>query len=80
MSTNLSDCHFNEVEAARYLGKSPRWLQYQLVKNPTPPPSFKLGKSRLLRKSELDAWLEQFRAGAGLDRIVNETVAEVLGR
>jgi predicted DNA-binding transcriptional regulator AlpA len=64
MSTNVTDCHFNEVEAARYFSKSPRWLQKQIKDSPDPPPSFKLGKSRLFRKSELDAWLERFRSGA----------------
>jgi hypothetical protein len=60
------DCHFPLVPAAAYLGKSPRWLQSRLD-GPNPPPSFKIGKSRLFRKSELDEWLEQFRAGADLD-------------
>ena len=61
MYVNFTDCHFNEVQAARYLSKSPRWLQKQLKESRNPPPSFKLGKSRLFRKSELDNWLEQFR-------------------
>jgi hypothetical protein len=74
-----NDCHFNLTEAARYLGRSPRWLQYQLD-GPNPPPGFKIGKCWLFKKSELDHWLEKFRAGADLDKIVNETVAEVLTR
>lgn len=72
----LTDCHFNEVQAARYLGRSPRWLQYQLASS-TPPPSFKIGKSRIFRKSELDSWLERFRAGVDLDRIVDEVMAGI---
>jgi len=72
----LTDLHFNLTSATRYLGKSPRWLQYQLT-SPHPPPGFKLGKCWIFRKSELDRWLEQFRAGADLDRIVNAVVAEV---
>lgn len=75
----LTERHFNQVEAARYLNKSLRWFQLQLVGS-HPPPGYKVGKSWLFRKSELDRWLEQFRAGADLDRIVNETVVEVLGR
>ncbi len=71
----LTDCHFNLTEAARYLNKSPRWLAYQLT-GPTPPPGYKLGKCWLFRKSELDRWLEQFRAGADLDRIVSGGVSE----
>lgn len=75
----LTERHFNQSEAARYLNKSPRWFQYQLT-SPRPPPGFRVGKCWIFRKSELDRWLEQFRAGADLDRIVDETVAEVLGR
>jgi excisionase family DNA binding protein len=78
MENQLTDCHFNEVQAARYLGKSPRWVQYQLTR-PNPPPSFKVGKSRLFRKSELDAWLEQFRAGSNLDQIVDDVMADLGG-
>ena len=70
------DCHFNLTEAARYLSKSPRWLQYQLT-GPTPPPGYKLGKCWLFRKSELDHWLKQFRAKPDLDTLVNEVVNEL---
>jgi hypothetical protein len=61
-----SDCHFSLADAARYLDKSERWLQYRL-EGENPPPSFKIGKSRLFRKSELDRWLEQFRAEASAE-------------
>lgn len=74
----LTDCHYSLTGAARYLGKSPRWLQYQLT-GPNPPPGFKVGKWWIFRKSELDRCLEQFRAGVDLDKIVDETVREVLG-
>jgi predicted DNA-binding transcriptional regulator AlpA len=76
---HASDCHFSKVEAARYLGKSTRWLDYQLS-GQTPPPGFKIGKCWLFKKSELDHWLEKFRASADLDRLVDETLAEVLGK
>jgi len=78
MRDELTDCHLNLTEAARYLSVSPRWLQYQLV-GLHPPPAYKLGKCWRFKKSELDRWMEQFRAGANVDKIVNETVAEVLG-
>lgn len=64
------------MEAARYLGKSPQWLQYQ-VSGPNPPPGYKVGKAWLFKKSEIDAWLEQFRAKNDLDAIVDEVMAEV---
>jgi len=67
---------FTKAEAARYLSKSTRWLDYQIT-GPNPPPGFKVGKCWIFKRSELDRWLEQFRAGADLDRIVNEVVAEV---
>lgn len=79
MNVQNIDCYFSLTGAARYFGKSPRWLQYQLT-GPNPPPGYKIGKAWLFRKSELDRWLEQFRAGADLDRIVDSTVAEVLGK
>jgi hypothetical protein len=36
-----------------------------------------VGKVWLFKKSEIDVWLEQFRAKNDLDAIVNEVVAEV---
>ena len=78
MRATVTDCHFSLTEAARYLGRSPRWLQYQLT-GPHPPPAFKTGKHWLFKKSEIDRWLEQFRAGADLDKLVDEVVKEVAG-
>lgn len=75
----ITDCHLSKVEAARYLGRSTRWLDYQLA-SPHPPPGFKLGKCWTFKKSELDAWLEQFRAGADLGQIAEATLAELGGR
>jgi hypothetical protein len=75
---NITECHFSLTAAARYLGKSTRWLHYQIA-GPHPPPAFKMGKSWLFKKSELDHWLEQFRAVSDLDAIVDEVVAEVRG-
>jgi len=69
-----TDCHFNQVEAARYLNRSLRWFQLQLS-GPNPPPGFKCGKSWIFKKSELDRWLEQFRAKPALDVIVDEVMA-----
>jgi len=72
------DCYLNKIHAARYLGRSTRWLDYQLA-GPNPPPGFKVGKAWLFKKSELDRWLEQFRAGADLDCLVNEVMRGVGG-
>ncbi|MGH7961769.1 MAG: helix-turn-helix domain-containing protein [Candidatus Binatia bacterium] len=76
MNINNFDCHLSLCEAARYLGKSPRWLQYQLA-GPHPPPGFKPGKCWVFRKSELNHWLEQFRASAPLDQLVDEVMKEL---
>jgi uncharacterized protein YjiS (DUF1127 family) len=76
MRAHITDCHFSLADAARYLGKSPRWLQYQ-VSGPHPPPGFKVGKAWLFKKSELDHWLEQFRTNSDLDQIVEETLRDV---
>jgi Helix-turn-helix domain len=75
-SEELTERHFNQVEAARYLNKSLRWFQLQLT-GPHPPPGFKIGKAWLFKKSELDRWLEQFRAGADLDKIVDAVMADL---
>lgn len=73
---HANDCHFSKLEAARYLGRSTRWLDYQLASS-NPPPGFRIGKCWLFKKSEIDAWLEQFRADRDLDKLVNETLAEL---
>jgi hypothetical protein len=65
------DRHFNLEAAARYLGRSAAWLRAQLH-GADPPPGFKLGKSWLLKKSELDTWIEHLRAGADPDQVSGE--------
>jgi len=67
MQHEVTDCHFNLSEAAHYLGRSPRWLQCQLI-SPDPPPAYRLGKSKawIFKKSELDAWLQKFRVNVPL--------------
>ena len=71
-----TDFHFSKSGAARYLGRSVRWLDYQL-NGANPPPGFKVGKGWLFRKSELDAWLEQFRTESDIDTIVNDVMNEL---
>jgi hypothetical protein len=73
------EVHLNQIQAARYLNKSLRWFQLQLT-GPHPPPGYKVGKACIFKKSELDRWLEQFRAKPDVDRIVDEIAAEVLGK
>jgi hypothetical protein len=70
------DYYFSKKEAARYLSNSDRWFEYQLS-GPHPPPGFRLGKSWIFKKSELDHWLEQFRASVDLDRVVDEVLKDL---
>ena len=76
-SEELTERHFNQVQAARYLNRSLRWFQLQLT-GPHPPPGYRVGKSWIFKRSELDGWLEQFRAGADLDKIVDEVMSELV--
>ena len=53
------------------------WLWISQGRLPVYKPS---RRKTLVRRSDVEKILESSRAGADLDRIVNETVAEVLGR
>ena len=75
----VTERHFNQVEAARYLNRSLRWFQLQLT-GPHPPPGYKVGKAWIFKRSELDRWLSQFRARPALDELVDSTVRAVLGK
>lgn len=87
---DTQDQCFSLTGAAQYLGRSPRWLQYQLQSS-NPPPAYQVPsavsiagsrrqkKTWIFKKSDLDRWLEQFRAGGDLDKIIAEVVAEVTG-
>jgi hypothetical protein len=67
---------FSKQGLASYLSKSTRWVDYQLS-GPNPPPGFKCGKSWIFKKSEVDRWLEQFRAKPALSVIVDEVMADL---
>lgn len=67
---------FSKQSLAVYLNKSTRWLDYQLA-SASPPPGYKVGKSWIFKKSEIDRWLEQFRASSDLDKIVDEVISEL---
>ena len=74
-STPQDRC-FSKAGLAEYLNKSTRWIDYQLS-GATPPPGFKVGKSWVFKKSEIDLWLEGFRAGTDLDKLVKQTLSEL---
>ena len=73
---DVAECCFSLTGTARYLGKSTRWVQYQLT-GLRPIPGYKIGKSWIFKKSEIDRWLEQFRAKSDVDAIVDEVVSEL---
>ena len=63
---------------SKYSSLSVRTLR-QYLKDPVDPlPSFRLGGKILVRRSEFDRWMAQFRQeGADLDHIVSEIAKEV---
>jgi hypothetical protein len=67
---------FSKAGLAEYLNRSVRWVDYQLS-GPHPPPGFKVGKTWVFKKSEIDLWLEGFRADTDLNKLVKETLAEL---
>jgi len=73
----VQDRYLNLKEAAQYLSVSTRTIRDRLDEIP----HRRVGTRILLfKKSELDAWLEQYREGgkAELDELVNETLAKVI--
>jgi len=70
------DRYFSKTSLGRYLNRSTRWVDYQIA-GPNPLPGFKVGRDWLFKKSEIDRWLEQFRAGADVDKVVAEMLREV---
>jgi predicted DNA-binding transcriptional regulator AlpA len=75
-NVNDPDRCFSKVALAQYLNRSVCWIDYQLA-GPNPPPGFKVGKSWVFKKSEIDHWLEQFRVDTDLNRLVQKTLAEL---
>ena len=72
-----SDRYLSLTEAAKYLSVSTRTIRDRLDEIP----HRRVGTRILLfKKSELDAWLDQYREGgkAELDELVNETLAKVI--
>jgi len=67
---------FSKTGLASYLAKSVRWIDYQIA-GPHPLPGFKVGKSWLFKKSEIDAWLEHFRAPRDLGALVDEVMHDL---
>ncbi len=70
--------YLTKAQAQIYTGLSERSLDYARERGELT--FYKHGKRVLFKKADLDAWMERHRAGADLEHLVNETVAEVLGK
>jgi excisionase family DNA binding protein len=70
--------YLTKAQAQTYTGLSERTLDYARERGELK--FYKRGKWVLFKKADLDAWMERHRAGVDLDKVVNETVAEVLGK
>ncbi len=72
-----SDRYLSLTEASRYLGFSKRTLRDRLDEIPHRRVGVRI---LLFKRSELDAWLDQYREGGKdeLDELVNETLAKVV--
>lgn len=75
--------YLSKSKAAAYVDVSPRTLDYAVERGELAAFKLILTGSRhrkvLFRKSDLDAWVQRHQVSTDLDRIVGETVAEVLG-
>ena len=74
----FSGDYLSKEEAREYTSLSLRSLDYARERGEVP--FYKKGKRVLFKRADLDRWLEQFRAGVDLDRIVDEIVVEILGK
>ena len=79
-----SEGYLSKQNAAAYADVSPRTLDHAVERGELN--AFRLvlsgsqGKSRklLFRKADIDAWIARFQVSVNLDKLVDETVAEVL--
>ena len=71
-----TDCHFGVRQAAEYLGMSERKFS-GLLKG---IPKYKVGGQWLIKRSELDSWMQQFRVeptSEDVEELVDGVLAEV---
>lgn len=69
--------YFTKAEAANYTRHSLRTLDYAVENGELR--AFKPSKKLLFLKSDLDTWIQRRCAGADLDKLIDEVVAEVSG-
>jgi excisionase family DNA binding protein len=67
--------YLTKAQAQTYTGLSERSLDYARERGELP--FIKYGKRVLFKRGDLDTWMERHRAGADLDKIVDEVMREV---
>jgi excisionase family DNA binding protein len=78
MTHAVEQGYFTKEDAKTYTRLSPRTLEYAVAEGKLR--AFKVGKRVLFAKENLDYFIRQRQAGADLERLVDETVNEVLGK
>jgi excisionase family DNA binding protein len=79
--STLLDPYFSLRALAAYSGIGKRTLEKYLTDSLNPLPCYRLpgGRKVLVRRSEFDQWISQFRA-AGAPMALKQTVVDVLAR
>jgi hypothetical protein len=75
-TAEISDAYLPLKKLARYSGLSVRTLRTWLKHRATPLPHYRIGGKLLIRRSDYDLWVSQFRARAATD--VDHVVDDVL--
>jgi hypothetical protein len=75
-SKSIESAYLDLKALARYSSISIRTLR-KILANPAGPPHYRPGGKLLVRKSDFDAWMAQFRREpVDLDSLVEEVLAE----
>ena len=73
----VDDAYFPLVELAKYAGLSVRTLRSYLTDRTRPLPHFRVGGKILVRRTDFDAWVSQFRvscSAVAVDALVDDVV------
>lgn len=74
----VDDAYFPLVELSKYAGLSVRTLRSYLADRTRPLPHFRVGGKILVRRSDFDAWVSQFRvsrAAVSVNDLVDDIVS-----
>jgi len=73
----VDDAYFPLVELSKYAGLSVRTLRGYLTDRMRPLPHFRVGGKILVRRSDFDTWVSQFRvscAAVSIDNLVDDVL------